>query len=205
MWPRSDAIWWHRSGSAFAQVMACCLTAPSHYVNQCWLGIQGMCHSAILPKSNVILAKKITFDNDIFKTFGESSKGQWVKQPPVHGAKMGPTWSRLDQYSLSILDSDGLLLKCMMTSSNRNIFCLAIYAGNPPAPGEFPAQRPVTRSFDVFFDLRLNKWLSKQWWGWWFEMPSHPLWRHCNGISCPDVNWKYLRVNGLQGNKINMF
>ena len=33
----SDAIWWHRSGSTLAQVMACCLTAPSHYLNQCWL------------------------------------------------------------------------------------------------------------------------------------------------------------------------
>ena len=37
---------------------------------------------------------------------------------------------------------------------------------------EFPAQRPVTWSFDVFFDLRLNKLLSKQSWGWWFETPS---------------------------------
>ena len=36
MWP-SDAIWRHRSGSTLAQVMACCLTAPSHYLNQCWL------------------------------------------------------------------------------------------------------------------------------------------------------------------------
>ena len=33
----SDAIWWHRSGSTLAQVMACCLMAPSHYLNQCWL------------------------------------------------------------------------------------------------------------------------------------------------------------------------
>ena len=49
-----------------------------------------------------------------------------------------------------------------------------------PVPGEFPAQRPVTRSFDVFFDLRSNKRLSKQWWGWWFETPSFPLLRHCN-------------------------
>ena len=40
---------------------------------------------------------------------------------------------------------------------------LVICAGNLPVPGEFPAQMPVTRSFDVFFDLRLNKWLSKQW------------------------------------------
>ena len=57
---------------------------------------------------------------------------------------------------------------------------LAICAGNSPVPGEFPAQRPVTRSFDVFFDLRLNKRLSKQSWGWWFETLSCSLWRHCN-------------------------
>ena len=36
LWP-SDAIWWHISGSTLAQVMACCLTALSHYLNQCWL------------------------------------------------------------------------------------------------------------------------------------------------------------------------
>ena len=59
---------------------------------------------------------------------------------------------------------------------------LALCVGNSPVPGEFPAQRPVTRSFDVLFDLRPNKWLSKQWWGWWFETQSCPLWRHCNEI-----------------------
>ena len=41
---------------------------------------------------------------------------------------------------------------------------LAICAGNSPVPGEFPTQRPVTQSFDVFFNLRLNKRLSKQSW-----------------------------------------
>ena len=50
---------------------------------------------------------------------------------------------------------------------------LAICAGNSPVPGEFPTKRPVTRNFDVFFDLRPNKLLSKQSWGWWFETPSH--------------------------------
>ena len=39
---------------------------------------------------------------------------------------------------------------------------LVICAGNSPVSGEFPTQRPVTRSFDVFLDLRLNKGLSKQ-------------------------------------------
>ena len=57
---------------------------------------------------------------------------------------------------------------------------LAICAGNSPVHGEFPAQRPVTRNFDVFFDLRLNKRLSKQSWGWWFETLSSSLWRHRN-------------------------
>ena len=57
---------------------------------------------------------------------------------------------------------------------------LAICAGNSPVTGEFPAQRPVTRSFDVFFDLRLNKRLSKHSQGWWFETLSRPLWRHRN-------------------------
>ena len=52
---------------------------------------------------------------------------------------------------------------------------LAICAGT----GEFPTQRPMTRSFDIFFDLRLNNRLSKQSWGWWFETPWRSLWRHC--------------------------
>ena len=68
----------------------------------------------------------------------------------------------------------------MLTSSAL----LALCAGNSPVTGEFPAQRPVTRSFDAFFDLRLNKRLSKQSWGWWFETPSQSLWRHCNVWFC---------------------
>ena len=75
---------------------------------------------------------------------------------------------------------------------------LANCAGNAPAPGEFPAQRPVTRSFDVFFDLRLNKRLSKQWWGWWFETLSSPLWRHCNVFLCIQachVQWPSTLMN----------
>ena len=66
---------------------------------------------------------------------------------------------------------------------------LALSTGNSPVTGEFPVQRPVTQSFDVFFDLCLNKWLSKQWWGWWFETVSCPLWRHCNGIGCCVAKW----------------
>ena len=69
----------------------------------------------------------------------------------------------------------------MMTSSNGNIFRVTgPLCGEFTGPGEFPTQRPVTRSFDVFLDLRLNKRLSKQPWGWWFETPSWSLWRQRN-------------------------
>ena len=54
---------------------------------------------------------------------------------------------------------------------------LAFCAGNSPVPDEFPSQRPVTRSFDVSFDLCLNTRLCKQSWGWWFETLSRSLWR----------------------------
>ena len=51
----------------------------------------------------------------------------------------------------------------MMTSSNGNIFRVTVpLCGEFTSPGEFPTQRPVMRNFDVFFDLRLNKRLSKQ-------------------------------------------
>ena len=72
----------------------------------------------------------------------------------------------------------------MMTSSNGNIFRVTghlceEFTGHPT--GEFLTQRPVRRSFDVFFDMRLNKHFSKQSWGWWFETLLRPLWRHSNG------------------------
>ena len=57
---------------------------------------------------------------------------------------------------------------------------LALCAGNSPVTGEFPTQKPVTRSFDVFLDLRQNKRLSKQSWCCWFETPASSLWRHGN-------------------------
>ena len=68
---------------------------------------------------------------------------------------------------------------------------LALCVRNSPVTGEFLTQRPVTWSFDVFFDLRPNKRLSKQSWDWWFEMPSRSLWRHCNADKNTDayVTW----------------
>ena len=65
---------------------------------------------------------------------------------------------------------------------------LALCVGNSLVTGKFPAQRPVTWRFGVF-DLHLNKRLSKQSWGWWFETPSRSLWRHRL-----DTNGSHFRV-----------
>ena len=53
-----------------------------------------------------------------------------------------------------------------------------------------PHTKPVTRNFDVFFDLRLNQQWSKQWRRRWFETPSHSLRHHCNAYAV------YHRVQG---------
>ena len=78
------------------------------------------------------------------------------------------------------------LVQHMMASSNGNIFRVTgPLCGEFTGPGDFPTQRPVTRSFDVFFDLRLNK----RSWGWWFETLSRPFWRHRN---------EYISIQSLQ-------
>ena len=75
----------------------------------------------------------------------------------------------------------GSLCVDMMTSSNGNTSRVTVLCeGISPVASEFPSQRPVMRSFDVFFDLRLNKWLSKQSGRRWFETSSRSLWHHCN-------------------------
>ena len=88
--------------------------------------------------------------------------------------------------------------KIMMTSWNGNISALlALCAVNSPVTDEFPSQRPVTRSFDVFFYLRLNKQLSKQSRRRWFETPLHPLWRHCNHNDVINITDDEMFVMGI--------
>ena len=70
---------------------------------------------------------------------------------------------------------------------------LAICVGNSSVPGEFPTQKPVTRSFHVFFHLCLNKPLSKQSWGWWLETL---LWCHCNVL---EVHHLHQDIRGPSG------
>ena len=91
----------------------------------------------------------------------------------------------MNPYQLQYWHILALKLRCVhddIIKWKRFSELLAICMGHLLVTGEFPAQRPVMQSFDVFFDLCLNKQLSKQLWGWWFEMPLHPLWHHCNDL-----------------------
>ena len=88
---------------------------------------------------------------------------------------------------------------CTMTSSHGSIFRV-----NGPLWGEStghrwsPSQRPMGQSFDIFFDLRLNKQLSKQLMRRWFGAPSRSLWHHGNMntfICIPKGRWPYTLVD----------
>ena len=95
----------------------------------------------------------VFFNMRLYKRLSKQSWGWWYETPSR------PLWLQCDVETFSAL--------------------LALYAGNSPITGEFPKQRPVARSFDVFSDLRLIKRSSKQSRGWWFETPSRSLWNHC--------------------------
>ena len=68
---------------------------------------------------------------------------------------------------------------------------LAISAGNSPVPGEFPTQRPVTRSFDVYFDLRPNN-------GWVNNREAGDLRRHRAHYDVIVMLWRLMRVQNLK-------
>ena len=74
LWP-SDAMWRQRTGSTLAQVTACCLTAPSHYLIQCWLIMNLVLWHP--PETNFI--GKTEFESYHFKIITTSLRGQWVK------------------------------------------------------------------------------------------------------------------------------
>ena len=112
--------------------------------------------------------------------------------PANHDVQSIVCWSNRIQVPVSCIHMNEAHIRSWRHQMETFSALLAICAGNWPVPGEFPAQRPVTRNFDVFFDLRPDKRLSKQWWGRWFETPSSPLWRHCYN------HWK------IRTTKINM-
>ena len=86
----------------------------------------------------------------------------------------------------------------MKMSPNGNIFRVTgDLCGEFTGPRWIPRQRPVTRSFDVFFDLLLNNRLSKQSWSWWFETLPWSLWHECDVQHFFRMIWKFFRISAL--------
>ena len=101
-----------------------------------------------------------------------SSRQFWSQESPIKLSRVNDIWVSCLSTSRS---------GSMMTSSNGHLFCVTgLLWGESTGHRWIPSQRPVTQSFDVFFDLRLNKQLSKQWRRRWFETPLCSSWRHCN-------------------------
>ena len=85
----NDVIWWHRSRSTLAQVMACCLTTPSHYLNQCWLiSRKGQWHSVEgnLPKDGSPFNHYISLKMTCLKFYSNLQGGQWVNWEEIFSA-----------------------------------------------------------------------------------------------------------------------
>ena len=113
----------------------------------------------------------------------ESSASKWMKQSPQMDylkLSYNTTLVRIHHIHESTQPQNKTNLYVQNPNKNLQIHDDVIKWKH--FPRYWPAQRPVTRSFHVFFDLHLNKPLSKQSWGWWFEMLSRPLWRDCNDI-----------------------
>ena len=121
---------------------------------------------------------------DVFATFLFHNQAQSLSLPSVSDIITQWVKGRREQcyYSFAKSESTGSWIRGLWRRHQMETFSelLAICAGNSPVSGEFLAQRPVTRRFNVFCDLRQNKRLSKQSWGWWFETLSCPLRRHRN-------------------------
>ena len=84
LWP-SDAIWRQRSGSTLAQVMACCLTAPSHYLTQCWLiisKVQWHSFKGKFTRHTSAINHWNYLENWVPKISFKFPRGQWVKWNP---------------------------------------------------------------------------------------------------------------------------
>ena len=97
-----------------------------------------------------------------------------------HGHTANVNWNCRSSYAVKWIIRQFVLTTWWRHQMETISALLAFCAWNSPVTGEFPPEMPVTWRFDVFLEVCLNKRLRKQSRGWWFEMPSRSLWRHCN-------------------------
>ena len=126
LWP-GDAIWRHGTRSTLAQVIPCCMTAPSHYLNQCWLIIHEVpWHSSgcISIRGSEETNKKNNIENGSFKMASRSPRGQWVNVTHTRTANHSVTAS-------SRSHTNGLVQERRNSIAGALELCLS--CTNPPA------------------------------------------------------------------------
>ena len=141
--------------------------SPSHYLNQCWNIVNWTLRNKPqwnFDQHSYIFIKKNAFENLICKMAAILSQPECVNN---------------NTFSIFMLEILYEKLQDDVVKWKHFPHYWSFVQGIHRSPVK---KRPVTQSFDVFFDLHPNRWLSKQWWGWWFEMPWCPLWRHRNDI-----------------------
>ena len=115
LWP-SDTIWRHKSGSTLDQVMACCLTAPSHYLNQCWLIISKIqWHSSEynFTRYTPSISHWNKLENYLSKILFKSPRVQWVKIKAHHETFMETKYG--DSHQAYFLFSGGLVCQQLVS------------------------------------------------------------------------------------------
>ena len=170
----SDAIWRQWSWTTLAQVMACCLTAPSHYLNQCWLIIRGVLwHTSESSFAGIAqgIDSGYEFEKDILKNIFKSPRGQWVNVPtssiqfrPEFAGPCRNSTMHYDDVIMTILASQITSLTVVYSivysgvnqrkhqSSASLAFVREIHRG----PVNFPHKWPVTRKMFPFDDVIMD-------------------------------------------------
>ena len=121
LWP-SDTIWRYRSGSTLAQVMARCLTAPSHYLNQCWLIIseaQWQSHEGNFTRDASAINYCNQLENYLPKISLKSPRGQWVNLPFWIHAKIVDFLVRLWD-PLAMIPMSSIIRMCQCSSMSSH-------------------------------------------------------------------------------------
>ena len=145
MWP-ADAMWWHTSWFTLTRVMACCLTAPSHYLKQCCSIISGiLCHTS---ESN--FTKKKLIPNTSWK----STLLRLL--PHLAEANNYLRWRHNERHGIS----NHRRLSCVLnrlfrreSKKNQSSVSLAFVRGIHRWPVNSPHKGPVTRKMFPFYDV----------------------------------------------------
>ena len=155
-----DTIWRQRSGSTLVQVMACCLTAPSHYLNQCWLSIssvQWLSSNDNPTRDTSAINHYDPFENYISKISFKFPRGQWVNGNSHSWQYCLPVCGQTSVSWVPWCCHTGLTLAGLPYPCHTNLV--------PTQQADFPKPAELGAPYD---QLSCQMWRTWNWPGWWF-------------------------------------